>query len=128
MSRDRGARGERDWIERRWLCGLALMFLMAASDGCTVRDPWQDARIESEVKAHLVAEKNANLTRLGVVSRQAVVYLSGTVTSAGEKATAETIAKSVGGVRRVVSTLVIRPPDSKGGPSAFSVRRNEARS
>jgi len=57
-----------------------------------VRDPWQDARIESEVKARLVEEKNANLTRLGVVSRRAVVYLSGTVTSTDEKALAERLA------------------------------------
>ncbi len=34
-------------------------------------DPWEDARIEAEVKARLVREKAANLTRLGVVSSQA---------------------------------------------------------
>jgi hypothetical protein len=95
---------------------VALILLMlAGSYGCSVRDPWQDARIEGEVKARLVAEKNANLTRLGVVSRQAVVYLSGTVASADEKALAETLAKSVGGVRRVVSTLEIRPPAAEEG-------------
>jgi BON domain len=94
-----------------WLEGVALiLLLLAGSYGCSIRDPWQDARIDSEVKARLVAEKNANLTRLGVVSREAVVYLSGTVTSADEKALAETVAKSVGGVRRVVSTLEVRSP------------------
>jgi len=89
--------------------------MLAGSYGCSVRDPWQDARIEGEVKARLVAEKNANLTRLGVVSRQAVVYLSGTGATADEKALAETLAKSVGGVRRVVSTLAIRPPAAEEG-------------
>ena len=70
---------------------------------------WQDARIESEVKARLVEEKSANLTRLGVVSRQAVVRLTGTVSSEEQKALAERVAKSVGGVRRVVNALDVRP-------------------
>ena len=85
--------------------------LMVVALGCsTVRDPWQDARIESEVKARLVEEKSANLTRLGVVSRQAVVHLTGTVSSEEQKALAERVAKSVGGVRRVVNALDVRPP------------------
>ena len=84
--------------------------LMVVALGCsTVRDPWQDARIESEVKARLVEEKSANLTRLGVVSRQAVVRLTGTVSSDEQKALAERVAKSVGGVRRVVNALDVRP-------------------
>ena len=95
----------------RRLHALGFIVLVAIGAGCASRDPWQDARIESEVKARLVEERSANLTRLGVVSRQAVVYLSGTVTSADEKALAETLARSVGAVRRVVSTLEIRPPD-----------------
>ena len=94
----------------RWLHALAsVLLLIAAVYGCSVvRDPWQDSRIESEVKARLVEQKNANLTRLGVVSRSAVVYLSGTVTSADEKALAERLAGSVPSVSRVVSTLQIR--------------------
>ena len=97
----------------RWLRGLACVMLIGAVFGCsTVRDPWQDSRIESEVKARLVEEKNANLTRLGVVSRHAVVYLSGTVTSAAEKALAERLAGSVPAVTRVVSTLEIRAAGS----------------
>jgi osmotically-inducible protein OsmY len=83
---------------------------MALLASCASRDPWHDARIESEVKARLVAEKSANLTRLGVISRQAVVYLSGTVVSADQKALAESVAKGVSGVRRVVNTLEVQPP------------------
>jgi hyperosmotically inducible periplasmic protein len=98
---------------RLWFQGLASILLVGALYGCsTVRDPWQDARIESEVKARLVEEKNANLTRLGVVSRHAVVYLSGSVASADEKALAERLAGSVPTVSRVVSTLQIRAPGS----------------
>jgi osmotically-inducible protein OsmY len=93
----------------RWLHGLACVLLIGSLYSCSVvHDPWQDSRIEGEVKARLVEEKNANLTRLGVVSRHAVVYLSGTVTTADEKALAERLAGSVPAVSRVVSTLQIR--------------------
>ena len=94
---------------RRGLHVLALIVLVTVGAGCASRDPWQDARIESEVKARLVEEKSANLTRLGVVSRQAVVRLTGTVSSDEQKALAERVAKSVAGVRRVVNGLDVRP-------------------
>jgi hypothetical protein len=94
---------------RRWLWGLVVVSILGTTTACSIRDPWEDARIEGEVKAGLVEKKNANLTRLGVVSREAVVYLTGTVASAEEKALAEAVAKGVAGVRRVVSTLEIRP-------------------
>src|SRR5687768_16039768 len=81
---------------------LFLVWLVVAVGGCATVDPWQDARIESEVKARLVAEKDVNLTRLGVVSRQSVVYLTGDVVSVVEKA------RTVAGVRRVVNTLDVR--------------------
>jgi len=96
-----------------WRRGLASVLLIGAVYGCSVaRDPWQDSTIESEVKARLVEQKNANLTRLGVVSRHAVVYLSGTVASADEKVLAERLAGSVPAVSRVVSTLQIRATGS----------------
>ena len=92
--------------ERRRLIVLLLAVVMIS--GCATVDPWADTRIEAEVKARLVAEHDANLTRLGVVSREATVYLSGTVESAEQKAKAETVAKTVPGVKRVVSTLEVR--------------------
>jgi len=81
-----------------------------ALGGCATLNPWTDSRIESEVKAHLVAERDANLTRLGVVSRNATVYLSGTVESAEQRALAEQLTKQVNGVKRVVNTLEVRAP------------------
>jgi hyperosmotically inducible periplasmic protein len=83
---------------------LALAFAGCAS----VANPWDDARIEAEVKSRLVAQKNANLTRLGVVSNDYTVYLSGTVASAEQKALAESIATGVKGVKRVINTLHVR--------------------
>ena len=93
------------------------------SAACATVDPWQDARIESEVKARLVAEKDANLTRLGVVSRQSVVYLTGDVVSAEQKARAESVARTVGGVRRVVNALEVRAPVPAPRPDHRSAGR-----
>jgi hyperosmotically inducible periplasmic protein len=87
---------------------VVLLFAIVTISGCATVDPWADTRIEAEVKARLVAEHDANLTRLGVVSREATVYLSGTVESDEQKAKAETVAKTVPGVKRVVSTLEVR--------------------
>lgn len=95
-----------------WTCAVSVWLLGALvlmAGGCATVDPWEDARIEGEVKARLVADRTANLTRLGVSSHRAVVYLSGTVPSEEQKAQAESLARSVAGVRRVVSTLEIRP-------------------
>ena len=86
---------------------VALALILGA---CATVSPWTDARIESEVKARLVAESDANLTRLGVVSRRAVVYLSGDVTSDQERERAGTVAASVGGVQRVVNGVAVRAP------------------
>ena len=87
---------------------LVAIFTVAILAGCATVDPWTDTRIESEVKARLVAEHDANLTRLGVVSREQTVYLSGTVESGEQKDRAETVARGVPGVKRVVSTLEVR--------------------
>jgi len=95
---------------QRCLCGVLAVLIIGASTGCALRDPWEDARIEGEVKAGLVAKKAENLTQLGVVSRQAVVYLTGTVASPEEKAVAEAVARDVAGVRKVVNSLEVRAP------------------
>jgi osmotically-inducible protein OsmY len=86
---------------------VALTLLLGS---CATMSPWTDARIESEVKARLVAETDANLTQLGVVSRRAVVYLSGNVTTAEQRERAGTVAASVGGVQRVVNGVTVRAP------------------
>lgn len=87
---------------------LTVIFAVAVIAGCATVDPWTDARIESEVKARLVAQHDANLTRLGVVSREQTVYLTGIVESGDQKDAAESVARGVPGVKRVVSTLEVR--------------------
>jgi hyperosmotically inducible protein len=94
-------------LHRRCLAFLGVSLLLVAG-GCASVDPLEDLRIEAEVKARLVAEKSANLTRIGVSSTHAVVHLTGAVESADQKAQAEALAQTVGGVRRVVNTLEVR--------------------
>jgi hyperosmotically inducible periplasmic protein len=98
-------RGRGHWRRALLLAGVVVM----AVGGCASIDPLEDTRIEAEVKARLVAKQDANLTRLGVLSSQGDVYLSGSVESAEQKAQAEAVARGVQGVRRVVNTLEVRP-------------------
>ena len=88
---------------------LVLMGLALAVGGCATIDPREDVRIEAEVKARLVAERTSNLTRVGVLSTNGAVYLSGAVESAEARARAATLAADVKGVARVVNTLEVRP-------------------
>ena len=88
---------------------LAVVLLAAVLGACATVDRNEDLRIESEVKARLVAEKDANLTRLGVYSSNATVYLSGAVVSPEQRGQAEALARSVRGVRRVVNTVEVAP-------------------
>ena len=96
-------------MTERWR-GLVLIGCVAVVLGaCATFDPLEDTRIEAEVKARLVAEKDANLTRVGVVSSKGTVYLSGTVGTPEQRARAAMLANGVNGVGRVVNTLEVRP-------------------
>ena len=88
---------------------VLLLGIVVALGACATFDPLEDTRIESEVKARLVAEKDANLTRLGVVSSRGTVYLSGTVGTPEQRARAEVLAHGINGVGRVVNALEVRP-------------------
>ena len=96
-------------MSARWRRALMLTAFASALGGCANIDRTEDLRIESEVKARLVAEKDANLTPLGVLSSNATVYLSGTVASPGQRAQAASLARGVRGVRRVVKHRGNRP-------------------
>lgn len=93
----------------RWWGFVLLVCTVLALGACATFDPLEDTRIESEVKARLVAAKDANLTRVGVVASNGTVYLSGTVATPEERPRAATLASGVNGVRRVVNTLEVRP-------------------
>jgi BON domain len=93
---------------RRLLTAAGLGLLLAAG-ACRPINPNEDARIEAEIKARLVAERFSNLTRLGVLSSGGVVYLSGTVASLDERTRAERLSRTVRGVERVVNALEVQP-------------------
>ena len=67
-----------------------------------------DATITAAVKAKLVEEKTANLTRVDVDTTNQVVTLNGIVESVDQKAKAEQLARQVGGVKSVNNNLQIQ--------------------
>ena len=67
-----------------------------------------DRTITSRVKAKLVADKAANLTRIDVDTTNRVVSLNGIVTSRDQKDRAEQLAMQVSGVREVKNNLQIQ--------------------
>jgi hyperosmotically inducible protein len=67
-----------------------------------------DSTITASVKAKLVADKTANLTRVDVDTTQQVVSLNGIVESPDQKARAEQLATQVSGVRKVNNNLQIQ--------------------
>ena len=67
-----------------------------------------DSTITASVKAKLVAEKVANLTRVDVDTSNRVVSLNGIVQSPDQKKRAEELALQVSGVTRVQNNLQIQ--------------------
>ena len=79
-----------------------------------------DKTITAQVKSKLVAEKASNLTRIGVTTVNAVVYLDGAVESVDHKVHAEELARRVEGVGNVVNNIQVSAagsPPSSGSAS-----------
>ena len=89
---------------------LVLLSLVACSSttGKTAGENIDDATITASVKAKLVADKPANLTRVDVDTNNATVYLNGVVESAEQKARAEQLAWQAQGVKSVVNNLQVK--------------------
>ena len=68
-----------------------------------------DSAITASVKAKLVADKPANLTRVDVDTNRGTVYLKGSVDRAEQKARAEQLAWQANGVKTVVNNLQVVP-------------------
>jgi hyperosmotically inducible periplasmic protein len=94
--------------------GAIAMALLLSTTGCTAMTGEtagqyvDDSTITAAVKAKLVADKAANLTRVDVDTTKQVVSLNGIVESADQKARAEQLAKQVDGVRKVDNNLQIQ--------------------
>jgi len=67
-----------------------------------------DTVITTKVKAALVGDESIKALNISVKTIDNVVYLSGTVQSAGQSATAESLAKDVKDVKSVVNHLQVQ--------------------
>jgi osmotically-inducible protein OsmY len=86
---------------------LGLVVGCQSLTGKSVGTNVDDTTITASVKAKLVADKPANLTRVDVDTNQGTVYLNGTVDSSDQRARAEHLAWQAGGVKAVVNNLQV---------------------
>jgi len=90
---------------------LAVLLLFSGCTSMTGQTAGQyvdDSTITASVKAKLVGDKTANLTRIDVDTTNQIVTLNGIVESADQKAKAEQLARQVGGVKSVKNNLQIQ--------------------
>ena len=90
---------------------LAVLLLFSGCTSMTGQTAGQyvdDSTITASVKAKLVGDKTANLTRIDVDTTNQIVTLNGIVESADQKAKAEQLARQVGGVKNVKNNLQIQ--------------------
>ena len=73
----------------------------------TIGQHLDDSTITTKAKADLLAAKNVKSTHIHVKTRKGVVWLTGSVPSADEKAAAEEIVQGVKGVSRVKNHLKV---------------------
>jgi hyperosmotically inducible periplasmic protein len=87
--------------------------LIAATSGCqtftgrTAGEIFDNKTIVGTVKTKLVRDHMQNLTWVDVESKNGVVYLTGNVDTAAQKARATELAEETRGVERVVNDLVV---------------------
>jgi hyperosmotically inducible protein len=94
---------------------VAAVALLTAS-GCAVTRGQEgigayvdDTAITTAVKAHFVENRQVDATSIRVETLNGTVMLTGFAKSATEKATAESIARGVNGVKSVKNEIAIRP-------------------
>jgi hyperosmotically inducible protein len=92
------------------LLALALMApILATGCGKTVGETIDDATVTTRVKTALLNDPDVGGLRIDVDTFKGIVTLSGAVKSAGERDKAITVARKIGGVKDVKSTLQINP-------------------
>ena len=90
------------------LAALLVISGCTSMTGETAGQYVDDTTITASVKAKLVGDKTANLTRIDVDTTNQVVTLNGIVESADQKAKAEQLARQVGGVKSVKNNLQVQ--------------------
>jgi hyperosmotically inducible protein len=83
--------------------------LMLAACGKTVGETIDDATITTRVKTALLNDPDVGGLRIDVDTFKGVVTLSGRVKTKDEEAKAITLARKIGGVSDVKSTLQVQP-------------------
>ncbi len=94
----------------------AIAIAAITSTGCAVvRDQQSvgayvdDATITTRVKARFADDPKVSAMAIQVETLKGTVQLSGFAKSSGERSSAETIAKAVPGVTRVINDIAVRP-------------------
>jgi hyperosmotically inducible protein len=101
-------------MERALRIVTVLLVTLMVVTGCqsmtgkTAGENVDDATITASVKAKLVSDKPANLTRVDVDTNNATVYLNGTVETPEQKVRAEQLAWQAKGVKSVVNNLQVQ--------------------
>ena len=94
------------------MAAIAVALIVTAS-GCrsltgrTAGEVFDDKTTVGTVKTKLVRDRLQNLTWVGVDAKNGVVYLTGNVDTAAQKARATELAAETRGVKRVVNDLIV---------------------
>ncbi len=91
------------------LCLALLAPLLLTACGKTVGDTIDDATITTRVKTALLNDPVVGGMRIDVDTFKGVVTLSGRVKTKEEEAKAMSLARKIGGVTDVKSTLLVQP-------------------
>ena len=91
------------------LVAVLIVPLLLAACGKSVGDTVDDATITTRVKTALLNDPDIGGLRIDVDTFKGVVTLSGRVKSEAERGKAVAIARRIGGVTDVKSTLQIQP-------------------
>ncbi|MGQ0810813.1 MAG: BON domain-containing protein [Nitrospiraceae bacterium] len=98
----------------RYMSAVLMMMALTGLQGCqsttgkTAGQTINDASVTTAVQGKLTADRLSNFARVDVDTERGVVNLSGTVTSAEQKARATELARQVNGVVRVNNNLQIQ--------------------
>ena len=90
------------------LISVSVLSGCQALTGKTAGQTVDDTTITTAVKAKLVGDKAANLTRVDVDTNNATVYLNGVVETPEQKTRAEQLARQAKGVKNVVNNLQVQ--------------------
>src|SRR5215813_8441943 len=98
------------------LMALAVFGGAAQAADRSVGEKMDDAKITTEVKTKLAADRVKSLVNVSVETDAGVVRLTGKVPTVDDKAQAEKITRRVKGVREVHNELKVEAPNPSASP------------